>query len=187
MWRWWVTNKVLVWQKMLIKYFYWHIHRKNKHNMVNSINHALEKSVQLFCLWQIFNIVPRMNVFASKFVSFPNSWFKLSYIFNNFFPIIFSKHFQQFMIYTCVKLFFKLMIQTVNCCIFLITFVQLFLSKHFQQFMIYTCVKLHLEAIFKDICIDRRLPSNFKTASSEYYLFSEDRNMHMIKNRKISC
>ena len=81
--------------------------------------------------------------------SFSNSWFKLLYVFNNFCPII--------------------------------------LSKHFQQFMIYTCVKLHLEAIFKDICIDRRLPSNFKTASSEYYLFSEDRNMYMIKNRKMSC
>ena len=76
-----------------------------------SINHALEKSVSSkFSISYI-----RINVFASKFVSFPNSWFKLSYIFNNFFPIIFSKHFQQFMIYTCVKLFFKLMIKTVVC------------------------------------------------------------------------
>ena len=70
-------------------------------------------------------------------------------------------------------------------CTFLITFVRLFLSKNFQQFMIYTCVKLHLEAIFKDTCIDRRLPSNFKTASSEYYLFSGDRNMYKWSKTEI--
>ena len=38
--------------------------KKNKHNMVNSINHALEKSVQLFCLQQIFNIVPKDECFC---------------------------------------------------------------------------------------------------------------------------
>ena len=38
--------------------------KKKKHNMVNSINHALEKSVQLFCLQQIFNIIPKDECFC---------------------------------------------------------------------------------------------------------------------------
>ena len=144
------------------------------------------RSLSSFSVFSKFSIsYLRMNVFASKFVSFPNSWFKLSYIFNNIFPIIFFKTLQTLCdLHLCQALF---QTHDSNFRIFLITFVRLFLSKHFQQFMIYTCVKLHLEAIFKDICIDRRLPSNFKTASSEYNLFSEDRNIYMIKNRKISC
>ena len=57
--------KFLFDKKKSIKYFYCHIQRKkNKHNMVNSINHALEKSVQLLCLQQIFNIVPKDECFC---------------------------------------------------------------------------------------------------------------------------
>ena len=142
------------------------------------------KSLSSFSVFSNFSILYlRMNVFASKFDSLPNSWFKLSYIFNNFFPIIFFKTLPT----VCDLRLCQALFQThdSNCRIFLITYVRLFLSKHFQQFMIYTCVKLHLEAIFKDICIDRRLPSNFKTASSEYYLFSGDRNMYTWSKTEI--
>ena len=62
--RWWVTNKVLVWQKKVDQVFLLSYSKKKKHNMVNSINHALEKSVQLLCLQQIFNIVPKDECFC---------------------------------------------------------------------------------------------------------------------------